>query len=192
MSNEIELGKAWQHYNWTAATSQFVYIGSARKEARMISAKIKGRSGALRAAILAWSVGVFGIAYLPTAAQAQKTEDRGHEQAQSRETRGAGAMTDSSETTRASSRRTIEAFFNTKERHDFEGLAALFADDIVYTFPLPASGAQENWFVYDGKKATNEYQRMTLDRFSKLSMLDKQINVSHDGSAYSLNLEEIT
>ena len=75
----------------------------------------------------------------------------------------------------------VEAFFAAKEVHDLDGLAALFADDIVYTFPLPASGAQENWFVYDGKQATLEYQRKTLDAFSQLRMHDRQVTVSEDG-----------
>ena len=47
--------------------------------------------------------------------------------------------------------------------------------------PLPASGAEENWFVYDGKKATVDYQRKTLDAFSQLRMHDVQTTVSEDG-----------
>ena len=58
----------------------------------------------------------------------------------------------------------------------------MFADDIVYTFPLPASGAQENWFVYDGKKATVEYQRKTLDASSQFKMREMQITAGEDGT----------
>ena len=75
----------------------------------------------------------------------------------------------------------VEAFFRTKEDHNLDDLTALFADNIVYTFPLPASGAQENWFVYEGKQATVEYQRKTLDAFSQLKMRDMQVAVSEDG-----------
>ena len=76
----------------------------------------------------------------------------------------------------------VEAFFHTKEKRDLEGLKALFADNIVYIFPLPASGAQENWFVYDGKDATVEYQRRTLDAFSQLKMRDMQVTIGADGN----------
>ncbi len=76
----------------------------------------------------------------------------------------------------------VKAFFQTKEKHDLDGLKALFADNIVYTFPLPASGAQENWFVYDGKDATVEYQRKTLDAFSQLKMRDMQVTIGADGN----------
>ena len=84
--------------------------------------------------------------------------------------------------TATTSRAVVEAFFSTKEQHDLESLTAIFADDIVYTFPLPASGAQENWFVYDGKEATVEYQRKTLDAFARLKMRDVQITVGEDGT----------
>ena len=83
--------------------------------------------------------------------------------------------------TGARSRQIVENFFRTKENHDLNGLIELFADDIVYTFPLPASGAQENWFVYSGKEATAEYQRKTLAAFSQLRMHDVQTTVSEDG-----------
>ena len=76
----------------------------------------------------------------------------------------------------------VEAFFHTKEKHDLEGLRALFADNIAYIFPLPASGAQENWFVYNGKDATVEYQRKTLDAFSPLKMRDMQVTIGADGT----------
>lgn len=79
------------------------------------------------------------------------------------------------------SRKVVEAFFRTKESHDLDGLVDLFADEIVYTFPLPASGAQRNWFVYDGKDATVEYQRKTMDAFSRLRMHDVQMTVAEDG-----------
>ena len=90
-------------------------------------------------------------------------------------------MTGTSGSTQNVPKAIVETFFSTKEEHDLEGLTALFADDIVYTFPLPASGAQENWFVYDGKDATVEYQRKTLDAFSQLKMRDMQITVSEGG-----------
>ena len=79
------------------------------------------------------------------------------------------------------SKAVVEAFFRTKENHNLDELTALFADNVVYTFPLPASGAQENWFVYEGKQATVEYQRKTLDAFSQLKMRDMQIAISEDG-----------
>ena len=91
-------------------------------------------------------------------------------------------MTEILQSTGNTSRAVVEAFFSMKERHDLEGLTGLFADDVVYTFPLPASGAQEDWFVYDGKDATVEYQRKTLDTFSQLKMRDMQITVSEGGS----------
>lgn len=87
-----------------------------------------------------------------------------------------------SDSTGARPREIVQTFFDTKENHDLDGLVELFADEIVYTFPLPASGAQENWFVYDGKEATIEYQRKTLDAFSQLRMRDAQITISEDGS----------
>ena len=90
-------------------------------------------------------------------------------------------MTEMFESTQTS-RAVVEAFFSMKEKHDLEGLTALFADNVVYTFPLPASGAQENWFVYEGKDATVEYQRKTLEAFSQLKMRDVQITVSDDGN----------
>ena len=90
-------------------------------------------------------------------------------------------MTEMFESTQTS-RAVVEAFFSMKEKHDLEGLTALFADKVVYTFPLPASGAQENWFVYEGKDATVEYQRKTLEAFSQLKMRDVQITVSDDGN----------
>ena len=91
-------------------------------------------------------------------------------------------MTETSERKSAASKAIVEAFFRLKEQHDLEGVAALFADHIVYIFPLPASGAQENWFVYDGKEATVEYQRKTLDAFSQLKMHDVQITIGNDGA----------
>ena len=90
-------------------------------------------------------------------------------------------MKEASQSTGGTSKAVVEAFFSTKEKHDLEGLTALFADNVVYTFPLPASGAQENWFVYDGKEATVEYQRKTLDAFSQLKMRDMQMTVSEGG-----------
>ena len=90
-------------------------------------------------------------------------------------------MIETVETTAKTSKAVVEAFFSTKEKHDLESLTALFADNIVYTFPLPASGAQENWFVYDGKDATVEYQCKTLEAFSQLKMRDMQITISDGG-----------
>ena len=80
------------------------------------------------------------------------------------------------------SRAVVHAFFSTKEQHDLEALTALLADDVVYTFPMPASGAQENWFVYEGKQATIEYQRKTLDAFSQLRMRETQVTVGESGA----------
>ena len=58
----------------------------------------------------------------------------------------------------------------------------LFADDVVYTLPLNASGTPDPWFVYTGKQATSEYQRGVLQRFSQLRMLNQQYTVSSDGN----------
>lgn len=80
-----------------------------------------------------------------------------------------------------SAKSVVEAFFAAKEAHDVDALASLFADDIVYIFPLPASGAQENWFVHDGKAATVAYQRRTSEAFSQLIMRDREMTVSEDG-----------
>ena len=91
-------------------------------------------------------------------------------------------MTETFVSNQIKSKTVVESFFSTKEKRDLEGLTALFADNIVYTFPLPASGAQENWFVYDGKDATVEYQRKTLDAFSQLKMRDMQITIGEDGN----------
>ncbi len=41
----------------------------------------------------------------------------------------------------------VKAFFAAKERHDLDATMALFSEDAVYIFPLPASGKQENWFT---------------------------------------------
>lgn len=90
-------------------------------------------------------------------------------------------MTETFDRTQDTSKAIVEAFFSTKEKHDLEGLTALFADNVVYTFPLPASGAQENWFVYDGKDATVEYQRKTLGAFSQLKMRETQVTISAGG-----------
>ena len=91
-------------------------------------------------------------------------------------------MTEVSNSQANTSKAVVSAFFSTKENHDLAGLAALFADNMVYTFPMPASGAQENWFVYDGKEAPVEYQRKNLDAFSQLKMRDMQVTVSEDGN----------
>ena len=53
----------------------------------------------------------------------------------------------------------VQSFFSAKERHDLDAVARLLADDVVYRFPLPASGEQEYWFVYEGKDETLKYQR---------------------------------
>ena len=78
-------------------------------------------------------------------------------------------------------RSVVEAFFAAKEAHDLDRLEALFAKDVVYIFPLPASGAQENWFEYVGREATMAYQRRTSEAFSQLRMRDRQITMSEDG-----------
>ena len=88
--------------------------------------------------------------------------------------------TESAEIT-AEAKSVVERFYAAKESHDLESLAALFADDLMYIFPLPASGAQEDWFVYDGKEATMAYQRRTSEAFSQLRMRDREMTISEDG-----------
>ncbi len=59
-----------------------------------------------------------------------------------------------------------KAFFAAKERHDLDATLdatmELYGDDAVYTFPLAASGKQENWFTYEGKEAVTKYQDQVL------------------------------
>ena len=90
-------------------------------------------------------------------------------------------MSTQSGQTAAVARSIVEGFYAAKEAHDLESLAALFADDVTYVFPLPASGAQEDWFVYDGKEATMAYQRRTSEAFSQLRMRDREMTISEDG-----------
>lgn len=75
----------------------------------------------------------------------------------------------------------VMEFYAAKERHDLETVAGLLADDVVYNFPLNASGTPEAWFTYDGKQATVDYQRATLTRFSRIHMVDPEYTVSPDG-----------
>jgi ketosteroid isomerase-like protein len=96
------------------------------------------------------------------------------------------AMNDSYQAQRSLAEKIVSEFFESKERGDFAALTALFADDIVYTFPLNAEGTQKPWIVYNGKKETNDYQEATFKRFSQLRMLNKRMTVSHDGSVVFL------
>lgn len=68
-------------------------------------------------------------------------------------------MTQNGKQTAVAAKSVIDRYLAAKEDHHLESLAALFAQDVIYIFPLPASGAQEDWFVYDGKEATMSYQR---------------------------------
>ena len=90
-------------------------------------------------------------------------------------------MTQDLKQTVTAAKSVVERFFAAKEGHDLESLAALFAQEVVYIFPLPASGAQEDWFVYDGKEATMAYQRRTSEAFSQLRMVDREMSISEDG-----------
>lgn len=76
----------------------------------------------------------------------------------------------------------VQSFFSAKERHDLDTVAGLLADDVVYRFPLPASGKQEYWFVYEGKDETLKYQRGVLDRFEQILMTDVEYTVGTEGS----------
>ena len=75
----------------------------------------------------------------------------------------------------------VKEFYAAKERHDLDAVVSLLADDVVYNFPLNASGTPEPWFTYDGKQATVDYQRATLARFSRIHMVDPEYTVSPDG-----------
>lgn len=77
----------------------------------------------------------------------------------------------------------VKSFFAAKERHDLAATVAGLADDVQYVFPLSASGDPEPWFVYNGKDATTEYQRETLQRFSQIRMLDQEYTASGDGAS---------
>ena len=76
----------------------------------------------------------------------------------------------------------VKQFFAAKERHDLAATMALFSDDALYVFPLPASGKQENWFTYEGKEAVTKYQGQVLERFKQIKMLEPQYFVSTDRS----------
>jgi ketosteroid isomerase-like protein len=75
----------------------------------------------------------------------------------------------------------VKDFYAAKERHDLDAVASLLADDVVYNFPLNANGTPEPWFTYEGKQATVDYQRATLDRFSRIHMVDPEYTVSPTG-----------
>ena len=77
--------------------------------------------------------------------------------------------------------RLVKEFFAAKERHDLAATMALFSDDALYVFPLPASGKQENWFNYEGREAVTKYQRQVLERFKQIKMLEPRYFVSTDG-----------
>ena len=66
----------------------------------------------------------------------------------------------------------VKEFFAAKERHDLDATMALFSEDALYIFPLPASGKQENWFRYKGKEAITKYQGQVLERFKQIRMLE--------------------
>ena len=76
----------------------------------------------------------------------------------------------------------VKDFFAAKERHDLNATMALFSEDAVYIFPLPASGKQENWFTYKGKEAITKYQGQVLERFKQIKMLKPQYFATTDGS----------
>ena len=75
----------------------------------------------------------------------------------------------------------VSEFYAAKERHDLDAVASLLADNVVYNFPLNATGTPEPWFTYDGKEATVDYQRATLARFSRIHMVDPEYTVSPTG-----------
>ena len=76
----------------------------------------------------------------------------------------------------------VKEFFAAKQRHDLDATMALFSEDAVYIFPLPASGKQENWFTYKGKEAVTKYQGQVLERFKQIKMLEPRYFVTSDGS----------
>ncbi len=76
----------------------------------------------------------------------------------------------------------VQSFYVAKERHDLEATVELFAEDVIYTFPLSASGDPKPWFEYNGKQATADYQKGVIQRFSQIRMIDPQYTVSADGS----------
>ena len=76
----------------------------------------------------------------------------------------------------------VKEFFAAKELHDLDATMALFSEDALYIFPLPASGKQENWFTYKGKEAVTKYQRQVLERFKQIRMLEPSYFVTADGS----------
>lgn len=58
----------------------------------------------------------------------------------------------------------VKEFYAAKERHALDAVVSLLADDVVYNFPLNATGTPKPWFTYDGKQATVDYQRATLSK----------------------------
>lgn len=94
-------------------------------------------------------------------------------------------MNNSYESHRSEAEKIVAEFFDSKERGDFAGLMALFADNVVYTFPLNSEGTQKPW-IDNGKKEVGDYQAATFKRFSQLRMLNKQLTVSYDGSVVFL------
>ena len=76
----------------------------------------------------------------------------------------------------------VESLYAAKERHDLEATVKLFAEDVIYTFPLSASGDPKPWFEYTGKQATSDYQKGVIERFSQIRMIDPQYTASADGS----------
>ena len=76
----------------------------------------------------------------------------------------------------------VKSFYAAKERHDLEATVNLFADDIIYTLPLNASGDPKPWFEYNGKQATADYQKAVLQRFSQIRMIDPRYAASVDGN----------
>ena len=75
----------------------------------------------------------------------------------------------------------VSAFYAAKERRDLDATVELFADNIVYVFPLSSSGEPQPWFVFEGKAAATDYQHGVLSRFSRLHMIDPEYTVSPDG-----------
>lgn len=76
----------------------------------------------------------------------------------------------------------VHEFYAAKERHDLDTVESLLADDVVYNFPLNANGTPEPWFTYNGKQATIDYQRATLERFCRIHMVDPEYTVSPTGN----------
>jgi hypothetical protein len=64
----------------------------------------------------------------------------------------------------------VKSFYAAKERRDLEATVGLFADDVVYTLPLSASGTPDPWFVYTGK-ITHVYEYANPVTYAKLAGL---------------------